>query len=121
VIPRLGGNITTYVITTAHHKIAQTVKRVEFVSDRVSYLVPRGHWFNIIVLNVHALSEEKSDDSKYSFYDEIEQAFYHFPNFHMTPKVGRENIFKLTTGNEGLHQETNDKIVNFATTKKSSC
>ena len=34
--------------------------------------------------------------------------------------VGRENIFKLTTGNEGLHQDSNDnddRIVNFATSK----
>jgi len=35
-------------------------------------------------------------------------------------KVGRENIFKLTTGNESLHQDSNDngvRIVNFATSK----
>jgi hypothetical protein len=35
-------------------------------------------------------------------------------------KVGRENIFKLTIGNESLHQDSNDngvKIVNFATSK----
>jgi hypothetical protein len=33
-------------------------------------------------------------------------------------KVGRENIFKPTTGNESLHQDSNDnvvRIVNFAT------
>jgi hypothetical protein len=33
-------------------------------------------------------------------------------------KVGRENIFKLTVGNEGLHQDSNDngvRTVNFAT------
>ena len=33
-------------------------------------------------------------------------------------KVGGENIFKLTTGNDSLHQESNDngvRIVNFAT------
>jgi len=33
-------------------------------------------------------------------------------------KVGRENIFKPTNGNESLHQDTNDdgvRIVNFAT------
>jgi hypothetical protein len=34
------------------------VTRVEFVSDRVSYIVLRGRWCNIIVLNVHASSEE---------------------------------------------------------------
>jgi hypothetical protein len=36
-----------------HHRIAPAIKRVEFVSDRVSYIVMRGHWCNIIVLNVH--------------------------------------------------------------------
>ena len=59
--------------------IASAVKRVEFVSDRVSYKVLRGRWFNIIVLNVHAPSEEKSYESKDSFYEELEQGFDHFP------------------------------------------
>ena len=39
-------------------------KRVEFVSDRVSFLVLRGGWCNVIVLNVHATSEKKSYDSR---------------------------------------------------------
>jgi hypothetical protein len=39
-----------------HHRIASAVKRVEYVSERVSYIVLRGHWCNIIVLNVHASS-----------------------------------------------------------------
>jgi len=52
-----------------HHRIVSTVKRVEFVSDRMSYrpIVLGGPWCKIIVLNVHAPSEEKSDDSKDSF------------------------------------------------------
>jgi len=33
------------------------------------YTVLRGHWFNIIVLNVKAPSEEKTDDSKDSCYE----------------------------------------------------
>jgi len=35
-------------------------------------------------------------------------------------KVGTENIFKLTIGNDSLHQDSNDngvRIVNFATSK----
>ena len=35
-------------------------------------------------------------------------------------KVGRENIFKPTIGNESLHQDSSDngiRIVNFATSK----
>jgi len=49
------------------HRTVTTVKRVEFVSDRVSYIVLRGRWCNIFVLNVHAPSKEKSDDSKDNF------------------------------------------------------
>ena len=52
-----------------HQRTASAVKRVEFVSDRMSYIVLRGRWCNIIVLNVHAPSEEKSDSSKDSFYE----------------------------------------------------
>jgi len=46
-----------------HRIIISAVKRVEFVSDRLSYIVLRGCWRNIIVVNVHAPSEEKSDEA----------------------------------------------------------
>ena len=61
---------------TPHNSIGS--KRVEVVSDSLSYIVLRGRWCNIIVLNVHATSEKKSDDSKGSFYEELEQVFDHF-------------------------------------------
>ena len=38
-----------------------------FNSDRMSYIVLRGRWCNVIDLNVHASREEKSADSKDSF------------------------------------------------------
>jgi hypothetical protein len=47
-----------------HRRIVSSVKTVEFVSDRLSYIVLRGRWHNIIVVNVHAPSKEKSDESK---------------------------------------------------------
>jgi hypothetical protein len=58
-----------------HQRIAPGVKRAEFVNDRVSYIVLRGRWSNIILLNVHATSEEKSNESKDSFYEQLEQVF----------------------------------------------
>ena len=51
-----------------HHRLVSEVKKVEFHSDRMSYMVLRGRWCNIILLNVHATSEERSYDSKDSFY-----------------------------------------------------
>ena len=50
-----------------HHRTVSAVKRVQFISNRVSYTVLSGHWCNIIVLNVRAPSEEKSDNSKIAF------------------------------------------------------
>ena len=41
-----------------HHRIVSAVKRIEFVRDRMSYVVLRGRWCNI-VLNMNAPSEEK--------------------------------------------------------------
>ena len=64
------------------------MKRVEFVSNRLSYIVLRGCWYNIIVVNVHAQSEEKSDESKDSFYEELEQVFDHFPKYYMKILLG---------------------------------
>jgi hypothetical protein len=94
-----------------HHGIVSAVKR-EFVSD--------------IVLDLHA-GNEKSGDSKESFYEELEQVFYHFPKYHMEillgdfkAKVGRENIFKPTMGHESVQQDSNDngvRIINFPTSK----
>jgi exonuclease III len=87
--------------------------------------VLRGRWRNVIVVNVHAPSEEKNDESKDSFYEELEHVFDHFPKYHtkillgdFNVKVGRENIFKPTIGQENLHQDSNDngvRLVKFAT------
>jgi hypothetical protein len=96
-------------------RIISAVKRVKFVSDRMSYIILRGCWCHIIVLNVHAPTEDKTDEVKGSFYEELEHVFDKFPKYHMklllgdfNAKVGREDIFKPTIGNESLHE-----IINF--------
>jgi hypothetical protein len=43
------------------------VKRLEFVTDWLSYIILKGRWCDIIVLNVHAPTWEKDDDIKDSF------------------------------------------------------
>jgi hypothetical protein len=41
----------------------------------MSYMTLRGRWCNIIVLNVHAPREDKSDDVKDKFYEEIARVY----------------------------------------------
>jgi hypothetical protein len=59
-------------------RIISAVKRVEFVSDRMSYIILRGRWCDIIVLNVHAPIEDKIEGIKDRFYEEAEYVFYTF-------------------------------------------
>jgi hypothetical protein len=56
-----------------HKRIISAVKRIEFVSDRMSYIILRGRWCHIIVPNVHAPTEDKTDYVKDSFYKELEE------------------------------------------------
>jgi hypothetical protein len=83
-----------------------------------------GRCCDIIVLNVHAPAEDKTDDMKVRFYEELQHVFDKIPKHHMkilldfNAKVGMEDIFNPTTGNESLHKISNDNgVVNFATSK----
>ena len=74
--------------------------RVEFGSDKMPYIAVRGHWFDIIFLNVHGPAEDKSDDPKNDFCEELDQVFDKFPKYHMeillgyfSAKLGREDLF----------------------------
>jgi hypothetical protein len=76
---------------------------------------------------VHALCEDKSDDVNDSFYEVLGHVFDQYPRYgtkillgEFNAKVGKENIFKLTIGNEGLHEISNVngvRVVNFTTSK----
>jgi hypothetical protein len=59
-------------------RILSEVRRVVFVSDRMAYIILSGHGCNIIVLNVHATCEDKSDDEKDSFCEELGRIFDQF-------------------------------------------
>jgi hypothetical protein len=55
------------------HKITiSEVKRAELVIDRMSHITLRGRWCHIIIQNVHASIDDKTDDTKDSFYEELE-------------------------------------------------
>lgn len=41
-----------------HHRTVSGLTILEFVSDSISYIVLRGYRCNIIILNMHATSEE---------------------------------------------------------------
>jgi hypothetical protein len=110
-----------------HKRIIPPVKRIEFVRDKMSYMILRGHWCDTIALNVHASTDDKIDDVKDSFHQELERAFDKFFKYHMKillggfiAKVDREDIFKPKLDKKSLNEISNDNdngIVNSATSK----
>jgi hypothetical protein len=108
-------------------RIISAVRRVDIVSNWVSYIILRGRWCNIFVVNVHAPCEDMSDDITDSFCEELGHVFDQFPRYDMkillgdfNAKVDTEDIFKPTVGNESSHEISIDNgvgVVNFATSK----
>jgi hypothetical protein len=49
----------------------------------MSYIILRGRWCHIIVPNVLTPAEDKTDDVKDSFYEDLEHVFDKFPNYGM--------------------------------------
>jgi hypothetical protein len=67
----------------------------------MSYIILRSRCCDITVLNVQAPTEDKIDDMKDSFYEELERVFDKFHKYHtqillgdFCAKVGREDLLK---------------------------
>jgi exonuclease III len=93
----------------------------------MSNIILGGRWFVINVLIVYASTEDKTDEMKDSFYEDLKHVFEKLPKYPMNiflgdfnAKVPREDIFKQTIWNESLHKIRNDNwftVVQFATSK----
>jgi hypothetical protein len=109
-----------------YKRIISAVRRVEFISDRLSYAILRGHCCNIIVFSVHAPREDKNGGVKGRHYEETGYVLVIFLSTiknllgDFSEKVGREDIFKSTVTNKSLLEISNEngvRVVNFATFK----
>jgi hypothetical protein len=55
-----------------HRTIISVLKLVEFVSDRMLYVIKGGQLCDIIILKVYATTEDKTYDVKDTSYDKLE-------------------------------------------------
>jgi hypothetical protein len=90
-----------------HKRIISPVKRVEYVNVRVL----RGSSYDI-VLNVHAPTEDRTDITKDTIFEELACVPIKFPKYHMkmvlgnfNSKVDRADIFKQQFGIEFTRNE----------------
>lgn len=87
----------------------------------------RGRFFNYTFISVHAPTEEKEEELKDQFYEELEKRYDEAPRHDikiiigdLNAKVGQEEEFRPTIGTQSLQLESNDnglRLIDFAMAK----
>jgi len=82
-----------------HDRTLPNVKTFSAFNDRICYIRLVGKVFDLIIINCYAPTDEKDEDIKGKFYEELERVYDTLP-LHcikievgdVNAKVGRENI-----------------------------
>ncbi|KAE9537576.1 hypothetical protein AGLY_006599 [Aphis glycines] len=132
-------NITIFYSSTAngkhengvgfivHDKTLPNVKTFSAFNDRMCYIRIAGKIFDLIIINCYAPTEEKDEDIKDKFYEQLERLYDTLP-LHcikivvgdMNAKVGREHTYRPVIGPNSLHEISNGngtRLINFAHSK----
>lgn len=108
-------------------KLKPNILDFKAISPRMCVIRLKAKFFNISIVNIHAPTEEKDDEEKEGFYEELDRA-YNSCNDHdikivigdANAKVGREEFYSQHIGKFSLHERCNnngERLVNFAASK----
>lgn len=96
------------------------------MNDRLCRLEIQAKWFNIILINCYAPTEDKEEETKNDFYKQLEALYDAIPQNMVkivlgdfNAKIGKEIDYKPTIG-QSLHNNSNDnrvRVISFATSK----
>ena len=107
------------------------VKGFKIINEKICYWRLKAKWFSCTLINLHTPTNEKTEVVKEEFYNLLDHNINQIPNSDIkiilvdfNAKVVKEDIYKPITGNESLHNKTNNntgiKIIIFAVSKSFS-
>lgn len=129
------GNLKTYIYSgglacqagvgfVVSDELLPNVKRFEAINDRICYLELKSKWYNLVIINGYAPTEDKNEDIKNEFYERLDTVCDQLPNSNVkillgdfNTKIGQEPLFSPTIGKNSLHMNSNDnntRLINFA-------
>ncbi|VVC33729.1 Endonuclease/exonuclease/phosphatase [Cinara cedri] len=93
-----------------HKDLVPVVKEFKDINPRISMLTIEAQWFDISFMNVHAPTEDKSQDEKETFYEQLESSLNSIPSNRiqivlgdLNAKVGKETMFRQVAGKHSLN------------------
>ncbi|XP_025407911.1 craniofacial development protein 2-like [Sipha flava] len=108
-------------------RILNNIKRFEPINDRLCLLKIQAKWFNIILINCYAPTEDEDEKTKNDFYKQLEALYDTKPQNlvkvvlgDFIVKIGKEICYRPTIGQQSLHNNSNDngvRVIYFATSK----
>ncbi|XP_008178164.1 uncharacterized protein LOC100570975 [Acyrthosiphon pisum] len=99
------------------------VKDLRDISPRISTLTLRTRDFQIVLINVHAPTEEIDDEEKEEFYSTLKDVTHtvvgnvKIVQGDFNAKIGKEALYRAVIGTHRLHETSNDKgmkLIHFA-------
>lgn len=105
-------------------KLLPNVKRFEAISDRICHLKLKCKWYNLVITNGYAPTEDKNEVIMNELYERLDTVCDLLSNSMVkillgdfNAKIGQEPFFSLTIGKNSLHTNSNyncTRLINFA-------
>ena len=96
----------------------------EPISDRICKLRVKEKFYNTTLINIYAPTEDKEDEIKQQFYEELQRTQDRVPKHHITiimgdmnAKLGKEKLFSQVIGRHTVHNistENGEMVANYA-------
>ncbi|KAJ9589104.1 hypothetical protein L9F63_017608 [Diploptera punctata] len=110
-----------------HKRIKHLIMDFKAKSPRSCILRIKGCFFNYSFICVHAPTNEKNEEEKERFYDELDKIYDECPKRDikiilgdLNTQIGKEGMYKPTIGTNSLHTVSNDngiRLINFASSR----
>ncbi|XP_022180576.1 craniofacial development protein 2-like [Myzus persicae] len=106
-----------------HESIIHMIKEFKDVNPRISTLTLKDKNIHVVLINVHAPTEDKDEEIKEEFYDTLEEVVDNTVGNikivlgDLNAKIGKERIYHNVAGVHSLHEHSNDngsRLANFA-------
>jgi len=87
-----------------HKSLVPAIKEFRDINPRISVLTIRAQWFDVSLISVHAPTEDKPQEEKETFYEDLESIIntllnnsIHILLEDLNAKIGKETAFKNNT------------------------